>query len=142
MQNAPIRTSYNGLAKSDSTSPSGMRIAAFAASNRSRMRIPIASSPGPSRFSILGSSARHRARWSAATKASAVGTSTMSTPRGELLHSPAVAVRVAEEYEADVVERFPALTQRIRVAAHHLDLANLDTAIDELRVRFGDVRDD
>src|SRR3712207_4418116 len=62
--------------------------------------------------------------------------------RGDLLHGPAVAVRVAEEHEPDVVECRPALTQRIRVAAQRLDLADLDSALDELRVCLSDVRDD
>src|SRR3712207_4327980 len=62
--------------------------------------------------------------------------------RGNLLHGPAVAVRVAEEHEPDVVECRPALTQRIRAAAQRLDLADLDSALDELRVCLSDVRDD
>jgi dihydrofolate reductase len=56
----------------------------------------------------------------------------------DLLHGPAVAVRVAEEDEADVVER---IGLRGEVLAHHLDLADLHPSPSELGMGRPDVRD-
>jgi catechol 2,3-dioxygenase-like lactoylglutathione lyase family enzyme len=57
----------------------------------------------------------------------------------DLLHGPAVAVGVAEEEEADVVER---VRLRRRALTHDLDVAGLDASLGELVARGVEVGDD
>src|ERR687893_1581453 len=59
-----------------------------------------------------------------------------------LLHSPAVAVRIAEEDEPHVVESLPSTSQARRIPVQHLDFTDLHPSLDELRTRRMDVRDD
>ena len=56
--------------------------------------------------------------------------------RRYLLHTPAVAVRIAEEDEPDVVKGVPG---GARVFAQDLNLANLHPSLDELCTRLVDV---
>src|SRR5262245_46804497 len=57
----------------------------------------------------------------------------------DLLDGPAVAVRIVEEAEADIVER---VGHRGRVRAEDLDIADFDTAFDQFGVGFTNIGND
>jgi hypothetical protein len=61
---------------------------------------------------------------------------------GYLLHAPAIAVRIAEEDESDVIEvvSFTAWAKRTRV--EHMELADLHPSLGELGLRSVYIRDD
>ena len=67
-----MRASYAGSRRSVSTSPALIPRAPLAMSNRSRMRSPIAGSPGPSRRRTFSSSPGDAAACSARTTSAAV----------------------------------------------------------------------
>src|SRR4051794_39168334 len=65
-----------------------------------------------------------------------------SVPRADLLHGPPVPVRIAEEYEPDVVERIVLARRAYAVRAEHLDPTRVDATLDELCIGRPDVADD